>query len=905
MRVRVRDKLVGIAAVSMRTTLKYRRNWNKNGPAVKLLQKFMPTDGTKKGYRLFIDIGDKHKMRYTVPPAVRVALKRAGYVVTDYLAKKCVKIADKEQKNVFNIGKVIAKDEHAKNAFDNDPQLQNSKSNKVQIVISCHPYDIIGMSTGRDWDNQSCMRLKDGRIGVTDGAYNKHVSHDVAEGTLVAYAIRADDTNINTPLCRCLVKPFISEDESILYRREGSVYGNKVPGFDSVLNTFIRKLNEEVPVGMYKLISTLYDDGDGRSVNYLGADNDDHGVEIERGDLSGQPDLLIPYLKQVMQSDRKDHEKATVILKAMELHGAKLDNEELDFVADLIKPLDGMGLAIRDTALMYSLPFQVVHLAQRNGYLQQPKSALEAMGVRDHLNLSAIGGDGLRSLIERLEKEFNNNDVTALAKGFMTGGTALPTRDMFDNSPKVLSYIYTIASAARFYTLWGETEYERQVHDLLDILGTDIPKVLDDDFFYSIRTMGKVDNAMSLCVMLDNADTVDLDTLMIVRETEAVDCLAERRPFRAFERQTNSAFTHYMDRVKYAMLRRCVMKPYDQDKLKPNKAAVIAYAMANPDEVEAIEWTDTRAIALLAYHVPLFVYITNNVPVQTYKIVNALLSELSTYEGPPLDPEDNIYVEVMLRLAVFAGNNMEPPVRLNTKVKLDNLDNESFPAWFAENKELSSNALVDNLRWITYGTVGGTIPRRTVILSNMLPLIVEHSNEANGVNAWGSFSMDDVAQNHRAIIKSIQRLPDLTNALEALEQFVDNVELEETEDEHEGARALIEGGEMGVQLDEEDVDAHAEQLEEALDIVNSRNMKILAQNEKLYRMIGDLNRNLGNEEDDDEERVSILHYFFDKFSEQAIDAHESELDDIGEVVRNKLSDLEHYYEEYRDTAGVS
>src|SRR5690606_39759878 len=70
-------------------------------------------------------------------------------------------VCSSDLKNEFNIGKVVAKNPIAKAAFDNDPQLQNSKDSKINVVISCHPYDIIGMSTGRDWDRQSCMRLDD------------------------------------------------------------------------------------------------------------------------------------------------------------------------------------------------------------------------------------------------------------------------------------------------------------------------------------------------------------------------------------------------------------------------------------------------------------------------------------------------------------------------------------------------------------------------------------------------------------------------------------------------------------------------------------------------------------------------------------------------------------------------
>lgn len=258
--------ILATAAVSMRSALKYRRDWNKNSPTVKLLRKFMPKGS--KGYRVYVPIGtnDLHK-NIVVPPAVRYALRKAGFAVSDYLAKKCVKISDKQQRNVFNIGKVIAKDPTAKAAFDNDPQLQNTAAQaEFQLVISCHPYDVIGMSTGRDWDNTSCMRLKDYRENQSDGVYKDHMERDVAEGTIVVYAIRSDDTNIQHPLCRCLLKPFVNRDSGkaeVLYRRESRVYGNKVQGFDAALARFMRKLNAKAPSGDYTLISGLYDDGVG------------------------------------------------------------------------------------------------------------------------------------------------------------------------------------------------------------------------------------------------------------------------------------------------------------------------------------------------------------------------------------------------------------------------------------------------------------------------------------------------------------------------------------------------------------------------------------------------------------------------------------------------------------------
>lgn len=253
---------IGTAAVTLRSALKYRRNWDKNGPTVQLLRKFMPRGS--KGFRVYVPIGHAQVgTNVVIPLPVRLAVRKAGFRITDYRAKRCVKLNDKEQKNVFNIGKVIAKDPVAKAAFDNDPQLQNSSTSEFTLVVSCHPYDIIGMSTGRDWDLTSCMRLSDYRDDFHDGSNSEYLKHDVAEGTLVAYAVRSDDTNIQKPLGRCLLKPFLRDDGSgsIFYRRETAIYGNPVPGLAETLARFLRKLNAGVPAGIYKLNEKLYNDG--------------------------------------------------------------------------------------------------------------------------------------------------------------------------------------------------------------------------------------------------------------------------------------------------------------------------------------------------------------------------------------------------------------------------------------------------------------------------------------------------------------------------------------------------------------------------------------------------------------------------------------------------------------------
>lgn len=251
---------VSLSSVSLKTAVKYRKDWDKNNFGVKILQSFMPKrNSPTKGYRLYLE----STVGITVPPAVKYAVKQAGYAITDYKAKKCVKIGDKDQKREYAIGRIL-KDARAKQVFDNDPQLANSTKGdptKALIVISCHPYDVIAMSTGRKWDKTSCMRLDDGISNVgSHGANASFVAHDVAEGTWVAYATTGDDKNIERPLCRVLIKPFRNSAGDVLWRAESRVYGQEVPGFVAKITKFLRKVNEKAASGNYVLPATLYND---------------------------------------------------------------------------------------------------------------------------------------------------------------------------------------------------------------------------------------------------------------------------------------------------------------------------------------------------------------------------------------------------------------------------------------------------------------------------------------------------------------------------------------------------------------------------------------------------------------------------------------------------------------------
>jgi len=201
--------------------------------------------------RLYIDFKTKKSVKK--PPAkLTKFLKDSGYDIVDY-SKGLAKSNKSDKSNLVKIGKILTKNKESLllKKFNEDKNRTASKKENLLIVVSRHPYDIAGMSTGRGWT--SCMN-------IDNGQYREYVTKDIENGTLVAYIIDSTDKNINKPISRLLIKPYINmEDKNdIFLYPEKKVYGAGVEGFrDRVikwLKTF-QKLE-----GTYKFSKEVYED---------------------------------------------------------------------------------------------------------------------------------------------------------------------------------------------------------------------------------------------------------------------------------------------------------------------------------------------------------------------------------------------------------------------------------------------------------------------------------------------------------------------------------------------------------------------------------------------------------------------------------------------------------------------
>ena len=647
------------AAVALRTAIHYRKNWNKNSPTVRLLQSLMPdVPGQKKGYRYYIDL-KRDTRHYSIPPAVKSAVKNAGFVITDYLAKKCVKASDKEQKNVFNIGKVIAKDPHAKAAFDNDPQLQNSKTSEIKIVVSCHPYDIIGMSTGRDWDKQSCMRLDDGYQNVNDpGAYHKHVAHDVAEGTMVAYAIRASDTNIQKPLGRCLIKPFLNSDgyeeggeHHILFRRETSVYGNGVPGFARALNLFLHKLNSKVPSGYYERVQTLYDDGVG----------DDHRHDAEKAqsdeitarDVADDNRLIIPYMEQVF----KEEGPVSAVLKPLERDDLELHDTEIEHLAKMLhgddEVKDELSYRIRSnqaTDSIYKLA-KALNLTHKN----QPPSYRDMS--RNEVISQAILKDekAMVEILNRLDnEEATGSDADMIYTSWCKSRLPLPSVDLLLKYPKVTVKLASLAKASlNMRTFFDDSKYDEFAFAFRD-LNIDPASYADhrpepEELLNMMYSIGRYE--MTLCCIYNEYKWLGVVVYDTVNHDYA-DRFDNRKLYRAFSKLSDSNMDDYMDRMREKIFER--MMAGSRHQFKDAKPDVLAQYRNEPDLMRNRDWNASGIRNLIAFDLPLALL----VDIPNDRLLTQILPEyyeaLKAYNGEPL-PIQSVGTEWAMQLLVYAS----------------------------------------------------------------------------------------------------------------------------------------------------------------------------------------------------------------------------------------------------------
>ena len=228
-------------------------------------------------------------------------IAREGFTISDFqqgLAKKA------GSNNQYKIGKILnsMKKKYPEEAEELLKLYAESKSGESDylIVVSRHPYDVAGASTGRSWARNSCMSLE--YRERNPGALQwKTVPHAIELGAMVAFLIRKDDKNINDPLARIFIKPYFNESQTaIVYKPDQTIYGKYDKLFLSIVNEWVEEKNKEAAnefrhalVDVYTLGKGIYDQEGKRSI-------------LKVKDLSGDvtDEELMSVVKSLAKMDR-------------------------------------------------------------------------------------------------------------------------------------------------------------------------------------------------------------------------------------------------------------------------------------------------------------------------------------------------------------------------------------------------------------------------------------------------------------------------------------------------------------------------------------------------------------------------------------------------------------------------
>jgi hypothetical protein len=238
------EEAFGLSNAAQRELFK---NWNKNRWSAIF----------NKKYRIYIPLEISENV---INPNIEVVnyLKSLGYSVKDYAKNMAVDNNGREKR----IGSLVSKDPNIKKIYDNDPARIGAKQSNQMVVISRHPVDIAGMSTGKGWT--SCMNLH-------DGVEKQYVPIDIQEGTIIAYLTNKDDKYIKNASARVLIKPFISinkdqynfkkpNDDKIALGISNVIYGTTNDAFVKTVKQWVNNVNKSHKLsGLFYLNPELYD----------------------------------------------------------------------------------------------------------------------------------------------------------------------------------------------------------------------------------------------------------------------------------------------------------------------------------------------------------------------------------------------------------------------------------------------------------------------------------------------------------------------------------------------------------------------------------------------------------------------------------------------------------------------
>jgi len=266
---------------------------------------------------------------------------------------------------LVKIGKALGKTQgdHLLNKFTGDPiRQQKEAKSDYHVVISRHPHDVAGMtSKGHSWEQSSCMNFKSGM--------NKHyLPAEVEQGTHVAYFAHKDDIDLERPLARIALKPFIGINSGHrILRPETRTYGDASGTFKTAVHNWAESKFPADDSELYERHKETYNDSGFRLVGSQKA--------FEANIFHPDPEILHEIASSGHLGKEAVHDMAAYANRSLSknssiaLHKTLLSNKNIDIGSDTLhRMLDnakvGFDARIGMTADFHDVASRVV--AHRN-----------------------------------------------------------------------------------------------------------------------------------------------------------------------------------------------------------------------------------------------------------------------------------------------------------------------------------------------------------------------------------------------------------------------------------------------------------------------------------------------------------------------------------------------------------
>ena len=232
--------------------------------------------------------GDEKRFSTRIPVSITESSGTPNSSVLDFLESKNIKTSHEDYRNGHafeektvgdpergipmstkriktKIGALLEKHgapDDIKKAFVNDTFRTGAKNIDYDLVISSHPHDVFGMSTGRSW--ASCASMRDGETKWRggQGPAAKCMRGELNNHTHVVYLLPRGGDVDKDAIARINYKHhtgLMTGAETLI--SDGHVYGNDAPNkFSDIAEEHVRKLFPLVQGEVYMKNPAVYDD---------------------------------------------------------------------------------------------------------------------------------------------------------------------------------------------------------------------------------------------------------------------------------------------------------------------------------------------------------------------------------------------------------------------------------------------------------------------------------------------------------------------------------------------------------------------------------------------------------------------------------------------------------------------